>query len=69
MVGRADNGVLITTGPFTQSAKREATREGASPIDLMDGDALVERRRTLNLGIATKRVERVQIDRAGFHSI
>ena len=31
MVGRADKGLLITTGTFTRDAVREATRDGAPP--------------------------------------
>ena len=41
MVGRADKGLLITTGNFTKDAVREATRDGAPAIDLIDGDLLV----------------------------
>ena len=37
MAGRADKGLLITTGSFTRDAKREATRDGVQPIDLIDG--------------------------------
>ena len=33
MVGRADKGLLITTGNFTKDAMREATRDGAPAID------------------------------------
>jgi restriction system protein len=40
MVGRADKGLLITTGNFTKDAVREATRDGAPAIDLVDGDQL-----------------------------
>src|SRR5262245_57511170 len=43
MVGRADKGLLITTGNFTKDAVREATRDGAPAIDLVDGDQLVEK--------------------------
>jgi restriction system protein len=38
MVGRADKGLLITIGNFTKDAMREATRDGAPPLDLIDGD-------------------------------
>ncbi len=38
MVGRADKG-LILTGAFTADARREATRDGAPAIDLVDGEA------------------------------
>src|SRR5262249_18472319 len=40
MVGRADKGLIITTSTFTADARREATRDGAPAIDLVDGEAL-----------------------------
>jgi len=43
MMGRADKGILITTGSFTRDARSEAQRDGATPIDLIDGDDLVLR--------------------------
>ena len=71
MVGRADKGLLITTGNFTKDAVREATRDGAPAIDLVDGDQLVEKLRELALGVQTKRieVEQVTIDSNWFLSI
>lgn len=42
MVGRADKGLVLTTGNFTADARREATRDGAPAIDLIDGDALCD---------------------------
>lgn len=57
MVGRADKGLLITTGNFTKDAVREATRDGAPAIDLIDGDLLIDKLKELNLGVETKRVE------------
>lgn len=39
MVGRTDKGLFITTSTFTPAATKEATRDGAPPIDLVDGDA------------------------------
>jgi len=42
MQGRADKGIIITTGRFTQEAKKEAIRDGAPPIELVDGEALVD---------------------------
>ena len=71
MVGRADKGLLITTGNFTKDAVREATRDGAPAIDLIDGDLLIEKLKDLALGVRTKRVEieRVEIDRDWFSSI
>ena len=40
MVGRADKGLFITTGAFTTDAQREAVRDGAPAIDLIDGSDL-----------------------------
>lgn len=40
MVGRADKGLFMTTGGFTSGAAREAVRDGAPAIDLVDGVAL-----------------------------
>ena len=40
--GRAEKGAIITTGSFTLDAEKEASREGVSTIDLIDGDALVD---------------------------
>ncbi len=57
MVGRTDKGLFITTGTFTKDAVREATRDGAPPIDLIDGDQLVEKLKELNLGVRTTIVE------------
>jgi restriction system protein len=69
MVGRADKGLLITTGNFTKDATREATRDGAPAIDLIDGDLLVEKLKELGLGVKTRTVEETVIDRNWFQSI
>jgi restriction system protein len=61
MVGRADKGLLITTGAFTKDAIKDATRDGAPAIDLVDGDQLVEKLKLLSLGVETKKVEIEQI--------
>jgi len=61
MVGRADKGLFITTGNFTKEAIREATRDGAPAIDLIDGDQLVEKLKEFELGVRTKKVEIEQI--------
>ena len=60
MVGRADKGLFITTGAFTQDAKREAVRDGAPAIDLIDGIDLCILLRDLGLGISTETVEVVK---------
>ncbi len=61
MVGRADKGLFITTGTFTTGAIKEATRDGAPPIDLVDGDELAEKLKELALGVATELVPRVVV--------
>jgi len=71
MVGRADKGLLITTGNFTKDAVKEATRDGAPAIDLIDGDQLINKLKELNLGVQTKRieVEQILVDQNWFASI
>lgn len=61
MVGRADRGLFITTGTFTQSARQEATRDGVPLIDLVDGEQLVEKLKELGLGVTVKMIEEVTI--------
>ena len=61
MVGRADKGLLMTTGNFTKDAMREATRDGAPAIDLIDGDLLLDKLKELELGIKTEIIEVKQI--------
>lgn len=60
--GRADKGIFITTGSFTREARKEATRDGAPPIDLIDGELLCEKLKEFSLGVKTKIVEEVEID-------
>ena len=71
MVGRADKGLLITTGNFTKDAVREAIRDGAPAIDLIDGDLLADRLKDLGLGVTTKiiQAEQVAIDRDWFAGV
>jgi restriction system protein len=57
MAGRGDKGVLITTGTFTREAEREARREGAPQVDLIDGDQLCEQLKEYRLGVAVEKVE------------
>lgn len=69
MVGRADKGLLITTGRFTRDAVAEATREGAPPIDLIDGDRLADLLKDLKLGVRTEVVEQVTVDEEWLKSV
>jgi restriction system protein len=56
MEGRADKGIILTTGTFTQEARREARRDGARPIELVDGDKLVDMFEKLGLGLTPKTI-------------
>ncbi len=69
MVGRADKGLIITTGTFTPEAKREATRDGAPAIDLVDGDALCDLLKQLKIGLSIRLVEEIEIHAEHFQSI
>lgn len=51
MMGRADKGLILTTGTFTPDSKREAVRDGVPPIELVDGDGLVDLFERLELGL------------------
>ena len=61
MVGRADKGMIISTGGFTLEARRDATRDGAPPLDLIDGRLLAEKLKELKLGVKTNLVEHVEV--------
>jgi len=71
MQGRADKGLVITTGTFTAEARKEATRDGAPAIDLIDGEALCLLLKDLHLGVSVKeiRTEEISITESFFQSI
>ena len=66
MQGRADKGLFITTGSFTRDADKEAKRDGAPPIDLIDGETLCEKLKELKLGIEVEFIENVKVDTSWF---
>lgn len=68
MAGRGEKGLVITTGTFTREAVAEASRDGASSVELIDGASLCELLKELRLGVVvTERVvESVAIDAAFF---
>ncbi len=68
MAGRGDKGLLITTGTFTGDAKAEATRDGAPPVDLIDGLRLCNLLKDYDLGVKTtvRQVEDVAVDPSFF---
>lgn len=69
MVGRADKGLFITTGTFSRDAIKEAIRDGAPPIDLVDGDSLADKLKELKLGVATEMIEKMTVDANWFTNI
>lgn len=71
MTGRTDRGLIVTTGNFTPDAKREATRDGAPEIDLVDGEQLIDKLKELSLGVKTEEVvvEKVTVDPDFFANI
>lgn len=71
LVGRADKGLIITTGSFSREAKLEAQRAGATPIDLIDGEELVEKLKALSIGVEVKEkiVEEVIINHDYFQKL
>jgi restriction system protein len=63
-MGRADKGIFITTGTFSKDAQKEADRDGVLPIELVDGERLVELFQNKQLGLRQKRV--FEIDHSFF---
>lgn len=66
MAGRADKGIIITTGSFTAEARREAARDGVPPIELLDGEKLVALLEQLELGL--KPIKAFEVDAGFFRS-
>jgi restriction system protein len=64
MMGRADKGIILTTGSFTAEARKEAVRDGVPPIELVDGEKLVDMLEELELGL--KPVRAYQVDQSFF---
>lgn len=64
MQGRADKGILLTTGTFSADAKKEAARDGVPPIELVDGQKLQDMFTQLELGL--RPVKTYEIDDSFF---
>ena len=56
MMGRADKGIIITTGSFTAEARKEAVRNGVPPIELIDGEKLILMLEQLELGLKPRTI-------------
>lgn len=66
MMGRADKGIMITTGTFTSEARKEAIRDGVPPIELVDGEKLIAMLESLELGLVP--VQSYRVDNSFFDS-
>lgn len=55
MAGRADKGIILTTGTFTADARREAVRDGVPPIELVDGEKLLDIFEERELGLKPRK--------------
>jgi restriction system protein len=56
MIGRAEKGIILTTGTFSNEAIKEASREGAPKIELIDGEKLVKMFEKVELGVVPKTI-------------
>ena len=56
MIGRAEKGIILTTGTFTREAEKEASRDGAPQIELVDGQKLVKMFEKVQLGVKERKV-------------
>lgn len=68
MIGRAEKGLILTTGSFTREAKKEANRDGAPPVDLIDGNEFAEKLKELRLGVDIEIIEKVNIRKSWFEN-
>ena len=69
MMGKAEKGIILTTGNFSREAKKESIRDGATPIDLIDGDDFAEKLKELRLGLEVETHESVQLNQDWFENI
>ncbi|CAH9019355.1 restriction endonuclease [Candidatus Nitrosacidococcus sp. I8] len=69
MEGRAEKGLIMTTGVFSLEAQKEAERPGAKQIDLIDGNEFIERLKELGLGVEIEMVEKVSIKQDWFKNL
>lgn len=69
MQGRTDKAIYITSGRYSRDARKEASRDSVPEIDLVDGEALANLLKRLQMGVETKLVERVMIHKDFFSKI
>lgn len=68
MAGRAGSGLFITTGTFTRDAQ-QAAKDGAQPIDLIDGEELCDLLKEYGLGVTVETREHVTINQKFLNGI
>ncbi len=56
MMGRADKGIILTTGTFTSDSQKEAVRDGVPPIELVHGEKLLDMFGNLELGLVPRTI-------------
>jgi len=61
MIGRAEKGIIMTTGTFSSDAIKEANRDGAPQVELVDGEKLVEMFKKVELGLKPKVIYEVDL--------
>ncbi|MFA0964706.1 restriction endonuclease [Roseivirga sp. BDSF3-8] len=62
IMGKAEKGIMITTGTYTRAAQQEASRDGATPIELIDGEKLIQMFEKVELGLKPKVVYEVDLN-------
>ncbi|MEP0983623.1 restriction endonuclease [Leptolyngbya sp. FACHB-17] len=61
MMGRADKGIILTTGTFTPDAQKEAVRDGVPPLELVHGEKLLDMFESLELGLIPRKTYDVDL--------
>jgi hypothetical protein len=61
MAGRADKGIIITTGSFTSEAKKEALRDGVHAIELVDGEKILDMLQQFELGLRPSKTYEIDV--------
>ena len=62
MQGRADIGIILTTGTFTQAAWEESVRDGVPPIELVNGEKFLDMLEELQLGVSPRKTFDIDSD-------
>lgn len=57
-------GIILTTAVFTSEARKEVIRDGVPPIELVDGDTLIEMLENLELGMVPQTL--YEVDQRSF---